>query len=102
MSTNGSHNVRVGDFDDDGDIDIVGANWRNEGTGSIADDGAKVYLWRNLLVNGQRKLPLDAWTRRVIGVHDNSGGDPPARGLFVRAADLDGDGAVDVTDGNRR
>jgi VCBS repeat protein len=40
LSTNGSHNIRVADIGNDGDLDIVGANWQ----------GAPVELWENLTV----------------------------------------------------
>jgi hypothetical protein len=38
LSTNGSHNVRVGDLGADGDLDIYGANWQ----------GPPVEIWENL------------------------------------------------------
>ncbi len=40
LSTNGSHNVRVADIGNDGDLDVVGANWQ----------GPPVELWENLTV----------------------------------------------------
>ncbi len=40
LSTEGSHNVRVADIGNDGDLDIVGANWQ----------GPPVELWENLTV----------------------------------------------------
>jgi len=40
VSTNGSHNIRVADVGNDGDLDIVGANWQ----------GPPVELWENLTV----------------------------------------------------
>lgn len=40
LSTDGSHNVRVADIGDDGDLDIVGANWQ----------GPPVELFENLTV----------------------------------------------------
>jgi hypothetical protein len=46
----GSHNLRVIDIDQDGDIDIVGANWNSE----TDPHHAPIELWRNLLAD-QRK-----------------------------------------------
>lgn len=100
VATTGSHNLQVGDFDNDGDIDIMGVNWGTDGTGGQpAPDGAKVYLWRNVLVDGARRPALDSWQRRVIGTHENSGTDPDEHGLFVLGADLDGDGDTDLVSG---
>jgi hypothetical protein len=42
LETHGSHNLAVGDVDNDGDIDFVGANWRLQGPA----DG-DLFLWRN-------------------------------------------------------
>ncbi len=38
LATTGSHNIRVADFGNDGDIDIVGANWQ----------GSPIEWWQNL------------------------------------------------------
>jgi hypothetical protein len=40
LGANGSHNIRVADIGNDGDLDVVGANWQ----------GAPVELWENLRV----------------------------------------------------
>jgi hypothetical protein len=45
VATTGSHNLRIGDIDRDGDIDIMGANWRD----SDSSDSAVVRIWRNNL-----------------------------------------------------
>jgi FG-GAP-like repeat len=42
LATTGSHNIAVGDFDRDGDIDILGANWS-----TAAPDGGDIRIWRN-------------------------------------------------------
>ena len=44
IATTGSHNIRVADIDDDGDMDIVGANWNND-----SPTGGAIELWRNQL-----------------------------------------------------
>jgi hypothetical protein len=41
IATTGSHNIRAVDIERDGDIDLVGANWRS----------GPVELWRNLIRN---------------------------------------------------
>jgi hypothetical protein len=46
VATTGSHNIRVTDIDNDGDMDIVGANWNN----NSPTNGA-IELWRNNLRN---------------------------------------------------
>ncbi len=43
LETHASHNLAIGDVDNDGDVDFVGANWRLEGPA----DG-DLFLWRNL------------------------------------------------------
>ena len=88
LSETGSHGIRLGDFDGDGDTDIFGANWK-----SVARDSlAYVELWRNNLVTTAR-LATDRWERHVI--------DPgkPWRAVFIDAADLDGDGDRDIVTG---
>jgi hypothetical protein len=42
IATTGSHNIRIGDIGNDGDIDIVGANWSNE-----AENGGAIEMWEN-------------------------------------------------------
>jgi hypothetical protein len=42
IATTGSHNIRVGDIGNDGDLDIVGANWSN-----AAENGAPIEMWEN-------------------------------------------------------
>lgn len=41
LSTQGSHNIAVGDIERDGDIDILGSNWNTD-----APDGGGLRLWR--------------------------------------------------------
>ena len=99
VSTTGSHNIRLGDFDNDGDTDIVGANWNNESSTISAPDGAKIYLWRNLINNGSTPPSLNNFQRKVIGQHDNTDGNSQKHSIFVQPADLDGDGLVDLISG---
>ncbi|MBN2288763.1 MAG: VCBS repeat-containing protein [Candidatus Glassbacteria bacterium] len=88
VSTTGSHDLRLVDYDRDGDVDIFGANWN-----SVAEANfAPVEIWRNCL-RGEPRLALDRWERQVI--------DPekPWRAVFIGSADLDGDGLKDIITG---
>ena len=42
IATSASHNIAVGDLENDGDIDIVGANWELS-----SPDGGRLNWWRN-------------------------------------------------------
>lgn len=42
IATTGSHNIRLADIDNDGDMDIVGANWNNN-----SPTNGNIELWRN-------------------------------------------------------
>ncbi len=86
LSTSGSHNIRVGDFGNDGDIDIIGANWNNAN-----GRGAPIMMWESRLNNPV--LPLTSWQRHEI---DSS---RPWQSIFITAADIDRDGLKDVITG---
>jgi len=88
LSNTGSHGIRLGDFDGDGDIDIFGSNWR-----SVAQDSlAYVDLWRNNL-GTTAALPLNRWRRHVIDRQK------PWRSVFISSGDLDADGYRDIVTG---
>jgi FG-GAP-like repeat len=88
IGTTGSHGIRLGDFDGDGDIDIFGANWK-----SVAYDSLTyVEIYRNN-TGSTGRLSLDRWQRHVLD------GNKPWRAVFIGAADLDGDGLKDVATG---
>ncbi len=80
LSTKGSHAMRIADVDDDGDQDIVGANW--------SGDYQAVELWRN-----QSCPQTSPWRRQVIDA------DREGRAVFVYAEDLDADGRDDLIAG---
>lgn len=86
IATSGSHNIRVGDFGNDGDIDIIGANWNNSNS-----NAAPIMMWENRLNNSV--LPLTSWQRHEI---DSS---RPWQSIFITAADIDRDGLKDVITG---
>lgn len=88
LSERGSHGIRLGDFDGDGDTDIYGANWK-----SVAQDSLTyVEIWRNNL-GTTSQLPLGRWQRHVID------SEKPWRAVFIDAADMDGDGDRDIVTG---
>ena len=82
LATTGSHNIRMGDIDRDGDIDIVGANYK---------DTSPVELWRNMKEN-RPTLPLDRWFYIQL-----AGNHTPTFGLDF--GDIDRDGKTDVVSG---
>ncbi len=84
LGLEGSHSMRVADFDGDMDVELVGANWhiRNyEGNYAIT-------LW-----NGMRVTDSSAWKSYEVG--DLA----PQRLLFVLSEDLDQDGFNDIVVG---
>ena len=87
VSRNGLHNLRVADIGNDGDIDIMGANFGHNG------GATPVEMWENLLRRPSPSLTLDRWIRHVI---DRS---KPWRLAFLLFADLDRDGRMDIVTG---
>jgi hypothetical protein len=77
----GNHESKLGDLDDDGDLDILGKtfNW----------DTPRVDVW----LNHGTGQPLHRWQRHVI--------DPvrPWRAIFVTSGDIDGDSLNDIITG---
>ncbi len=84
VAQTGSHNVRVGDVGNDGDLDIFGANWSDS-----APNSAIVELWENQ----SGPLPLDLWQRHVV---ESS---MPWQAVFVDGRDVNGDARPDIVTG---
>lgn len=92
VARTGSHNLRLGDVDNDGDLDIFGANWNNSSptTGDIE-------LWRNGLKAQKRRSAAES--RSLVSGADQTlspvhGGDFSVderswRSLYTHAVDLD-------------
>lgn len=83
LATTGSHNMRIIDFDGDGDPDLFGANW--------AGKNQHVELWINQTCSPAAGCPC--WRRHVIDSQR------PGKAVFVQSGDLDGDGLPDVAAG---
>jgi hypothetical protein len=78
-----NHESRLGDFDGDGDLDILGKPY------NYGSPGLHVWLQNG---TGTKKLALDRWQRHFIDAL-------PQRAMFVAAGDLDGDGDADLAAG---
>ncbi len=78
----GNHESRLGDLDGDDDLDIL--------TKPYTWDTPRVDVWINEIPH---TLPLDQWQRTVVDASR------PWRGVFIDAADLDGDGDRDIITG---
>jgi len=83
----GSHNLRLADIGNDGDIDIIGANHGNSG------GATPIEYWENLKSKPSAKLALNRWQRHVI---DDK---RPWRAVFITPADIDADGRIDIAAG---
>ena len=79
LATTGSHSMRLLDVDQDGDMDLFGANWQAQ----------KVELYENQICPPN----LDHWIREEIDTNR------PWRGIFITSGDMDGDGHNDVITG---
>jgi len=85
VASSGSHNVRVGDIGNDGDLDIFGANW-NDG----APNSAVIEMWEQV---DPGPLPLNQWQRHILETS------LPWNAVFVAGEDLNGDNLPDLVVG---
>jgi hypothetical protein len=84
LANTGSHSMRILDVDNDGDMDLYGANWQ----------GDQVELWVNETdARNPGTADLDSWTRHVVDA------DKPWQSVFITASDIDGDGRQDIVAG---
>ncbi len=79
IATSGSHSMRILDFDDDGDMDLFGANWQGDQV--------------ELFINRTCDQVLNSWERHLI---DST---RPWRSIFITSADINGDGDQDIITG---
>jgi hypothetical protein len=84
LSTTGSHSMRIVDIDGDGDPDLFGANFGGE--------NQNPELWINSTC--KRELGCPCWRRHEVDAAR------PGKAVFISAADLDGDGRVDIAAGS--
>ena len=95
IARTGSHNLRIGDIDGDGDIDILGANWG----GSYAP----LEVWMNQLID-RSHLPMEpGWTYTRVDGNRGKWGDfdsPVWMKYFgLAAGDVGGRGVKDIASG---
>jgi hypothetical protein len=83
VSTKGSHNMRIVDIDGDGDPDLFGANWDGE--------NQHPEVWINSTCKPDLGCPC--WRRHEIDIARSG------KAVFIQAADLDGDGHIDLAAG---
>ncbi len=84
LSTKGSHNMRIVDIDGDDDPDLFGANWDGE--------NQNPELWINSTCKPDFGCPC--WRRHEIDSRRSG------KAVFINAADLDGDGRIDLAAGS--
>ena len=89
LATSGSHNIRVGDIGNDGDMDIIGANW-----GAVAKGASPIEMWENT-----SSSPVLMASRLTGGSATSSMATAPGRSIFTATGDIDGDWKPDIITG---
>lgn len=87
IASTGAHNIAVGDLENDGDFDIVGANWE-----LTSPDGGDLNWWRNDIDAGAA-LSMDQWT--AVSVDTSK----PDQSFGLAFGDIDGDARLDIVTG---
>ncbi len=87
LANTGSHNIRVGDIGNDGDLDVFGANWNES-----APNSAVIEMWENQL-DSPPPSELDQWQRHIVETS------LPWKAAFIHGKDLNGDNLPDLVVG---
>jgi len=113
-----AEHIAAGDFDTDGDIDLVGAEvgpnriWWNDGSGSFSNDGTQLedgitshVVVADLDLDGDNDIVTANWRNEPSMIWVNKDGqffdgdvalDPEARSEHVAVGDVDADGDLDI------
>ncbi|MEW5979605.1 MAG: VCBS repeat-containing protein [Acidobacteriota bacterium] len=85
LAQTGSHNLRSGDIDGDGDVDILGANW--------GGSHAPLEVWMNKLIDRTQMAFAPGWSYLGLDSHRDK------RYFGLTAGNVDGRGGLDIASG---